>query len=119
MKNTVSLSSGSSIDQIAQLIGSSSCKCDCDSSDRNDRISTTLETTTTQYQNEADYGIGSNAINSRSNTNLKSTNIIIFVITPTYTRPTQMADMTRLSQTLRLVKDIFWVVVEDSHNRST
>ncbi|UXI18144.1 DNA replication licensing factor MCM4 [Sarcoptes scabiei] len=44
--------------------------------------------------------------------------ILIFLITPTYTRPTQMADMTRLAQTLRLVPDIFWIVVEDSHNKS-
>ncbi|XP_075589295.1 galactosylgalactosylxylosylprotein 3-beta-glucuronosyltransferase 2 isoform X2 [Dermatophagoides farinae] len=44
--------------------------------------------------------------------------ILIFLITPTYTRPTQAADMTRLSQTLQLVPDIFWIVVEDAHNRS-
>nr|XP_027205818.1 galactosylgalactosylxylosylprotein 3-beta-glucuronosyltransferase 1-like [Dermatophagoides pteronyssinus] len=44
--------------------------------------------------------------------------IIIFLITPTYTRPTQAADMTRLSQTLQLVPDIFWIVVEDAHNSS-
>ena len=44
--------------------------------------------------------------------------VIIFVITPTYTRPTQLADMTRLAQTLQLVPDIFWIVVEDSHNMS-
>lgn len=43
---------------------------------------------------------------------------IIFLITPTYTRPTQMADMTRLAQTLRLVPDVFWIVVEDAHNES-
>lgn len=43
---------------------------------------------------------------------------IIFLITPTYTRPTQMPDMTRLAQTLRLVPDVFWIVVEDAHNES-
>ena len=42
----------------------------------------------------------------------------IFVITPTYSRPTQMADMTRLSQTLSLVDKIFWIVSEDSHIKS-
>lgn len=43
---------------------------------------------------------------------------VIFLITPTYTRPTQMPDMTRLAQTLRLVPNVFWIVVEDSHNES-
>lgn len=45
---------------------------------------------------------------------LYNDNVIIFLITPTYTRPTQMPDMTRLAQTLRLVPDIFWIVVEDA-----
>lgn len=43
----------------------------------------------------------------------------IYVVTPTYTRATQMADMTRLSQTLRLVPNIHWIVVEDSVRSST
>lgn len=29
-----------------------------------------------------------------------------------------MPDMTRLAQTLRLVPDIFWIVIEDAHNTS-
>lgn len=45
-------------------------------------------------------------------------NTTIFIITPTYRRPTQMADMTRLAQTLMLVKDIFWIVVEDCANET-
>lgn len=44
--------------------------------------------------------------------------VIIFIITPTYTRPTQMPDMTRLAQTLRLVPDIFWIVAEDATVKS-
>lgn len=47
-----------------------------------------------------------------------STKTIIFVITPTYTRPSQMADMTRLANTLRLVPDVFWIVAEDAHTES-
>jgi len=43
---------------------------------------------------------------------------IVFVITPTYNRATQLADMTRLAQTLMLVKNIFWIVVEDSYTIS-
>lgn len=43
---------------------------------------------------------------------------VIYVITPTYARATQMPDMTRLSQTLLLAnykfKNIFWIVSEDA-----
>lgn len=47
----------------------------------------------------------------------------IYVITPTYTRATQMADMTRLSQTLEVAalkynQSIFWIVSEDSTHLS-
>lgn len=42
----------------------------------------------------------------------------IYVITPTYRRPEQIADLTRLAQTLMLVRDIHWLVVEDSHAKS-
>lgn len=47
-----------------------------------------------------------------------STRTFIFVITPTYTRPAQMADMTRLANTLRLVPDVFWIVAEDAQTES-
>lgn len=43
----------------------------------------------------------------------------IYVITPTYRRPEQVADMTRMAQTLMLVRDIHWLVVEDTHAKST
>lgn len=42
----------------------------------------------------------------------------IYVVTPTYRRPEQIADLTRLAQTLMLVRDIHWLVVEDSHVKS-
>ena len=38
----------------------------------------------------------------------------IFLITPTYARPQQKAELTRLSHTLRHVPNIHWVVIEDS-----
>lgn len=38
----------------------------------------------------------------------------VFAITPTYARPTQAADMTRLAQTLMHVRNLHWVVVEDA-----
>lgn len=38
----------------------------------------------------------------------------LFLITPTHTRPEQKAELTRLSQTLLLVPNLHWIVVEDS-----
>ena len=37
----------------------------------------------------------------------------IYVVTPTYTRATQLADLTRLANTLRLVPGVHWLVAED------
>ena len=39
---------------------------------------------------------------------------VIYGITPTYARPTQKADLTRLCQTLRHVLNFHWIVVQDS-----
>lgn len=39
---------------------------------------------------------------------------VIYVITPTYARPVQKAELTRLSHTLRLVPFVHWILVEDS-----
>ena len=44
----------------------------------------------------------------------QSTLPTIYVITPTHTRPTQKAELTRLSHTLMLVPKIHWIVVEDA-----
>lgn len=41
-------------------------------------------------------------------------NITIYVITPTYSRPVQKAELTRLSQTFQHVDNLHWIVVEDS-----
>ena len=38
----------------------------------------------------------------------------IFFVTPTYTRPVQVADLTRLGQTLLHVENLHWILVEDS-----
>lgn len=43
---------------------------------------------------------------------------LIYVITPTYARPVQKAELTRLSHTLLLVPNIHWIVVEDSENKT-
>ncbi|RCN41426.1 glycosyltransferase family 43 [Ancylostoma caninum] len=45
--------------------------------------------------------------------NLAPLEPLIIVITPTYKRPTRLADMTRLSNTLRLVPHVHWIVIED------
>jgi len=42
----------------------------------------------------------------------------VYVITPTYKRHTQKADLTRLSQTLLHVPRLHWIVVEDSEEKS-
>ena len=42
----------------------------------------------------------------------------IYFVTPTYTRPVQVADLTRLGQTLLHVKHPQWILVEDSYSRS-
>lgn len=42
----------------------------------------------------------------------------IYLITPTFFRPTQMADLTRLAQTLMQIPTLFWIFVEDSEKIS-
>ncbi len=42
----------------------------------------------------------------------------IYVVTPTYARPVQKAELTRLCHTLLLVPNVHWVVVEDSRVRT-
>lgn len=42
----------------------------------------------------------------------------IYAITPTFTRPVQKAELTRLSQTFLLVPNFHWIIVEDSPNKT-
>ena len=42
----------------------------------------------------------------------------IFAITPTYRRFLQKAELTRTAQTLKHVKNLHWIVVEDSHEKT-
>ncbi|XP_049825320.1 galactosylgalactosylxylosylprotein 3-beta-glucuronosyltransferase 2 isoform X2 [Aethina tumida] len=42
----------------------------------------------------------------------------IYAITPTYWRHVQKAELTRLSQTLRLVPNLHWIVIEDSETKT-
>lgn len=41
----------------------------------------------------------------------------IYVITPTYSRHVQIADLTSLSHTLMLVPNVHWIIVEDSETK--
>ena len=43
---------------------------------------------------------------------------IIYAVTPTYARPVQKAELTRLCQTFLLVPNLHWVLVEDSKMKS-
>eukprot|EP00980_Cylindrotheca_fusiformis_P022643 scaffold9523_cov103-Cylindrotheca_fusiformis.AAC.20 len=43
---------------------------------------------------------------------------IVYVITPTYRRNTQLVDLVTLSQTLQHDKGVYWVVIEDAEQGS-
>ena len=42
----------------------------------------------------------------------------IYVVTPTYERSVQYAELTRLQNTLRSVPKVFWIIIEDSEYKS-
>lgn len=42
----------------------------------------------------------------------------IYAVTPTYARYVQKAELTRISQTLALVPNVHWIVVEDSEEKT-
>ncbi|EAA01131.5 AGAP001367-PA [Anopheles gambiae str. PEST] len=42
----------------------------------------------------------------------------LYIITPTYRRPEQIPELTRLGYTLKHVRNVLWIVVEDSENRT-
>ncbi|XP_075219660.1 glucuronyltransferase P isoform X2 [Lycorma delicatula] len=43
----------------------------------------------------------------------------LYVITPTYRRPEQIPELTRLAQTLMHVRNLYWLVIEDAQNTTT
>lgn len=50
---------------------------------------------------------------------LENSNIpTIYAITPTYWRLVQKAELTRISQTLMLVPNVHWIVIEDSETKT-
>jgi hypothetical protein len=38
----------------------------------------------------------------------------LYIITPTYRRPEQLAELTRLGYTLKHIANLFWLVIEDA-----
>ena len=42
----------------------------------------------------------------------------IFAITPTYARTTQKVDLTSLCQTVKLIPQFVWIIIEDSENKT-
>lgn len=43
---------------------------------------------------------------------------VIYIVTPTYARPVQKAELTRLSHTFMLVQNLHWIIIEDSQKRT-
>lgn len=42
----------------------------------------------------------------------------LYIITPTYRRPEQIPELTRLAQTLMHIPNLHWLVIEDSVNKT-
>lgn len=42
----------------------------------------------------------------------------LYIITPTYRRPEQIAELTRMAQTLMHVQNLHWLVIEDAENKT-
>ena len=56
------------------------------------------------------------SFNPTLNHTLPNESPTIFMITPTHKRLTQKVDLVRLCQTLMLVPNVTWIIVEDSHS---
>ncbi|XP_055378855.1 galactosylgalactosylxylosylprotein 3-beta-glucuronosyltransferase P [Condylostylus longicornis] len=57
----------------------------------------------------------------KSNNILSQSSIILpplYIITPTFRRPEQLAELTRLGYTLKHIKNLLWLVIEDSNEPS-
>lgn len=42
----------------------------------------------------------------------------LYIITPTYRRPEQIAELTRLAHTLMLVPNLHWLIIEDATEKT-
>ncbi|MPC46685.1 Galactosylgalactosylxylosylprotein 3-beta-glucuronosyltransferase P [Portunus trituberculatus] len=73
---------------------------------------TTTTTTTSEFTNRHRIQLGDSKDNPLRVTD--SSWPPVYLVTPTYRRTSQLADLTRLAQTLMLVPGLHWVVVEDA-----
>lgn len=68
--------------------------------------------------NLASSGVRSDCIAAVEKLSVGESKPVIYAITPTYARPVQEAELTRLSHTFRLVPRFHWIVVEDSISKT-
>lgn len=72
-----------------------------------------LELTENNSKNEQNVSLNEER---RRESSMNSDNIPepLYIITPTYRRPEQIPELTRMSHTLMLVKNVHWLVIEDA-----